>query len=252
MSRNKLSFFSALVIFLVLILAAQAAKAEKARVAYVLDGDTIVLSDGRHVRYIGVNAPEIAHENRPAQPFSKAAAAFNHDRVANTMVTLETDHEKFDHYGRTLAYVFLKDGTFVNESMVRQGLAFCLSFPKSSRFENRLLAAQRQAMADGLGLWQNWKESSSGGYWGNKHSRRFHAPDCRHGSAMSKKNRVWFGSMWDAFEQGYAPCAECLGDWMTVVKKGGQKAPLQGRLYSSFAAFAASMILVAIWAGTSS
>ena len=34
------------------------------QVRWVDDGDTIVLQDGRHVRYIGINAPEIEHEDQ--------------------------------------------------------------------------------------------------------------------------------------------------------------------------------------------
>ena len=38
-------------------------------VKWVTDGDTIVLSNGKRVRYIGINAPEIDHDNHRAQPF---------------------------------------------------------------------------------------------------------------------------------------------------------------------------------------
>ena len=33
-------------------------------VRWINDGDTVVLDDGRHVRYIGMNAPEIEHEDQ--------------------------------------------------------------------------------------------------------------------------------------------------------------------------------------------
>ena len=38
------------------------------KVRWVDDGDTIVLSKGEIVRYIGINAPEIEHENQKAEP----------------------------------------------------------------------------------------------------------------------------------------------------------------------------------------
>ena len=47
----------------------------------VSHGDTVVFKDGRHVRYIGMNAPETAHDNQKAGPFGYEAKKFNESLV---------------------------------------------------------------------------------------------------------------------------------------------------------------------------
>jgi micrococcal nuclease len=66
----------------------------------VEDGDTVVLEDDTHVRYIGMNAPEIEHEDRRAEPFGSKAKAFNKKLVYRQTVRLEFDREQHDQYGR--------------------------------------------------------------------------------------------------------------------------------------------------------
>jgi len=65
-------------------------------VRWVDDGDSIVLQDGRHVRYIGINAPEIQHDDRPAEPFGYEAKSLNKEFVYQKDVRLEYDREKKD------------------------------------------------------------------------------------------------------------------------------------------------------------
>lgn len=46
-----------------------------AEVREVIDGDSVLLTDGRQVRFIGVNTPERAKEGRVAEPLADAARA---------------------------------------------------------------------------------------------------------------------------------------------------------------------------------
>ncbi len=71
--------------------------AESVRVKYINDGDTVQLVDGRPVRYIGVNAPEIEHARQTAQPFGFEARALNAELVASQTVRLEYDLERLDN-----------------------------------------------------------------------------------------------------------------------------------------------------------
>ena len=108
----------------------QASADEFISVRRVYDGDTIELENGMHVRYIGINAPEIAHQDKPGEPFGPEALAFNEKIVLSRPVRIQGDQEASDQYDRRLAYVFLQDGTFVNQEMVRNGLAYVLyKFP---------------------------------------------------------------------------------------------------------------------------
>ncbi len=84
-------------------------------VSRVIDGDTIELADGITIRYIGVNTPEVG------QPGAEEATEANRALVEGKKVRLEYDVQKQDKYGRTLAYVYLEDGTFVNAELVKNG-----------------------------------------------------------------------------------------------------------------------------------
>ena len=89
---------------------------ESATVAEVVDGDTIELTDGRRVRYIGINTPE------RDQPYYREATEANRQLVAGQAVQLEFDQDTFDQYGRTLAYIWV-DGRMANLEILSQGFA---------------------------------------------------------------------------------------------------------------------------------
>jgi micrococcal nuclease len=80
----------------------------------VVDGDTIILSNGEKVRLIGVDTPETVRPNTPVEYYGKEASAFTKKMVEGKPVRLEYDWQQRDKYGRLLAYVYLMDGTFIN------------------------------------------------------------------------------------------------------------------------------------------
>jgi endonuclease YncB( thermonuclease family) len=178
-------------------------------VRWVDDGDTIVLDNGLKVRYLGINAPELAHGSQPGEPFGKEALKYNIKLVKGKKVRLETDIEKYDRYGRLLAYVFLKDGTFVNLEMVKAGYAYVLFLNPYLRYASKLLAAQRQAMLARKNIWQVILNDTCPYYKGNKKTHKFHRPDCSSVKDISPLNLVIFKTKWDAFFQGFSPCRRC-------------------------------------------
>ena len=182
---------------------------DTAVVKYVIDGDTVILKNGDDVRYIGIDAPEIDHENNRAELMGYEARSLNKALVGSKDVRLEYDHETRDHYGRRLAYVFLKNGTFVNRRLVRAGLATYLHKPPNLNYAENLLKAQQTAMSSKMGVWRTWSERSQS-YLGNRKSKRFHLPGCPYGTKTAPANRVLFSRQWDAYWEGYAPCAKCL------------------------------------------
>ena len=177
----------------------------------ICDGDTVVLHDGRHVRYIGINAPEIAHKDQPAEPFGYAAKRLNERLTLNQIVRLSTDKERKDRYGRLLAYVFLADGTLVNAEMLYRGYAHVRAQHPNVAYEQALLSAQQEAMSAGRGFWGHWK-AAKGRYIGNRRSKRFHLAACPFGQRTGPSNRIRFARVRDAFWHGYAPCQKC-GAW---------------------------------------
>ena len=121
-------------------------------VVRVIDGDTIELDRGERVRLIGVDAPESVDRRKPVQCFSRESAAFLRKLLKGKPVRLRYGDIRKDRYGRTLAYVFLKDGTHANEMLVQEGYAFAyVKYPFS--FQDDFVRLERQARSSRKGLW---------------------------------------------------------------------------------------------------
>ena len=88
-------------------------------VTNVIDGDTIVTSDGMRIRYIGLNTPE------KGQKYYQEALEFNRKLVQGKEIYIEFDEEKTDSFGRSLAYVYVQqeNPVFVNEAILKTGFA---------------------------------------------------------------------------------------------------------------------------------
>jgi micrococcal nuclease len=126
--------------------------AASAEVATVVDGDTIVLQDGRHVRLVQLDAPETDERECYAD---QARTTLYRLIPPGTDVEIETDPalDRVDRFGRTLAYVE-KDGTNINLELVREGAAAPWFFDGDrGRHAAELLAAASDARAGQRGLW---------------------------------------------------------------------------------------------------
>jgi micrococcal nuclease len=128
---------------------------EDAIVTKVIDGDTIEVRvhDTRFtVRYIGIDAPET--RGTAAQTcLSRQATTANRALVQGKTLRLERDVSEFDSFGRLLRYVYLPDGTLVNEALVKTGFAQATTFPPDVKYADRLAAAQQSARDAKSGLW---------------------------------------------------------------------------------------------------
>ena len=121
-------------------------------VTRVIDGDTIALNTGEKVRLIGVDTPETVHPEKTVEYFGKEASAFTKRMCEGKKVKLEYDWQKYDKYGRILAYVYLEDETFLNAEIIKQGYGFAYTkFP--FRYLEEFRQYQKEAMEDGKGLW---------------------------------------------------------------------------------------------------
>jgi micrococcal nuclease len=181
----------------------------EAVVAHVVDGDTVALANGQKVRLLGIDAPELEHEGKPADFLAHKSRKFLTELVQGQQVRLEYDRLRYDRYGRTLAYLFLPDGTNVSRELVRQGLAHVYTVPPNMRFREELLAAQREAINARRGVWLKALKQDEPFYIGNRRSLLFHRPTCHLGHNTSQANRVEFRSILDAYLQGYSPCRTC-------------------------------------------
>lgn len=123
-------------------------KQEVFTVSRVIDGDTIELSDGRRVRYIGIDTPELTQN----ECFASEATARNRQLVEGKGVRFEKDVSETDRYGRLPRYVYVGD-TFVNDSLVREGYANSYTYPPDVKYQNQFLEAQNAARSANKGLW---------------------------------------------------------------------------------------------------
>lgn len=134
-------------------LAATSVADETATVRHVLDGDTFILVDGRHVRLIGVNAPELGKDGAPGQPLAKQARNRLSRLVKGQPVTLSYEHERQDHYGRWLAHARLAEGESVEEILLREGLVWAIAIPPNVDQLSSLFMVENEARAAGRGIW---------------------------------------------------------------------------------------------------
>ncbi len=148
----------ALLLILLPIPVSSQADSATVQVVRIIRGDTIevccVFGDRVKVRYIGVDTPETHHPMRGVEPYGMEAAEANRKLVDGKTVRLEFDVQQFDKYGRTLAYVYLEDGTFVNAWLVEHGYAMVMTVPPNVKYQDLFLRLQREAREAGRGLWE--------------------------------------------------------------------------------------------------
>jgi micrococcal nuclease len=133
----------------------------------VVDGDTLVLENGERVRLIGIDTPEMHESNKLSrdaqrsdqdkatiQKLGRKAYEFTRGLVEGKRVSLEFDAERYDKYGRLLAYAYLKDGTFVNAEIVKQGYASLMTIPPNVKYADLFRDLYREAREARRGLWK--------------------------------------------------------------------------------------------------
>ncbi len=135
---------------LILLLLGCASTPEKAKVVRVIDGDTIVIEGGYHIRYIGIDTPE------KDEPYYEEARQYNREMLDGKVVRLERDEKGKgkDEYGRLLRYVYVGD-IFVNAELVRKGYAEVHPkgiFPEIEHHD-LLKEAEEEAKEAGRGMW---------------------------------------------------------------------------------------------------
>ncbi|HEX6246300.1 MAG TPA: thermonuclease family protein [Nocardioidaceae bacterium] len=141
-------------------------EAERARVVSHVDGDTLhlVSTDDRPealrpdedttVRLLEVDTPEHGRDGQPEECYADEATEALENLVAvGEDVWVLPDRDLLDRYGRTLLYLWTDDGAFVNLEMVRQGYARAVLHEPNDAFIDVMNEAERQARAEGRGMW---------------------------------------------------------------------------------------------------
>ena len=126
----------------------------------VVDGDTFWIYDGSQkglkIRLIGVDAPESKNSRtKELAYFGREASDYLTSLIAGRKVRLEYDVGQFDKYGRTLAYVYLENGTFINATLVKNGYATVMTIPPNVKYADTFLKLERKARNQKRGLWRD-------------------------------------------------------------------------------------------------
>ncbi len=125
------------------------------RVVEIIDGDTLLLENGREVRLVGLQAPKIAlgRENFKEWPLGYDARDALTEIALNKNVSLYFGGRDMDRYGRSLAHLFLDDGTWVQGEMLRRGMARVYSFADNRSVVGEMLEAEQEAFGAARGIW---------------------------------------------------------------------------------------------------
>jgi micrococcal nuclease len=126
------------------------------RVGHVVDGDTIVLRNGQHVRLVQIDTPEVFFG---AECYGRAASLTTKRLLpqgSRVRLFVEPATDRVDQYGRLLRYVVRVNGALnVNIRLVAVGAAAPYFYRgRRGRYANRLESLAKRARAKKLGLWR--------------------------------------------------------------------------------------------------
>ena len=171
--RNKKSLLTILLVFLALLLSLllgeklyqgqlHAPEVREVKVEEVIDGDTIQVKDLQkdeifRVRYLGIDTPELDGPDYESC-FSDQAKEKNEALVLDQKLMLEFDKDRYDRFGRTLAYVYTLDEwgekeVFVNLELLQEGYARFYLDKQNTLYQDELVQTALTAHEDFSGLW---------------------------------------------------------------------------------------------------
>jgi endonuclease YncB( thermonuclease family) len=133
------------------------AAGDSAVVREIVDGDTVVLDDGRQVRLVGIQAPKLplGRANFEKWPLADEAKEALSELVLGRRVTLGYGGQRQDRYGRELAHLFTDDGLWVQVSLLELGYARVYSFADNRSLVARMLEAEELARDATQGIWRH-------------------------------------------------------------------------------------------------
>lgn len=192
------------------------------RVKRIIDGDTIELTSGEKLRYIGINTPESVDPRKPVQCFAHQASEQNKKLVEGKLVRLEKDISDKDKYGRLLRYVYV-DNIFVNDYLVKEGYALASSYPPDIKYQKVFQFSQQEAINNNKGLWKTCPINESKllnalpctikGNITSQFEKIYHTPECPNYSRISidlAKGEQYFCSELEASQSGYRKAQNCV------------------------------------------
>jgi micrococcal nuclease len=127
---------------------------EWAEVGAIFDGDTLRLTDQRIIRFIAINAPELAHDGQDEQPLAEAAKlALSRLLPVGSRIGLRYDAERLDSHRRLLAHVFDQTGHNISARLLQQGYAFAIAISPNLWQSSCYFVQEATARTHKRGIW---------------------------------------------------------------------------------------------------
>lgn len=132
-----------------------------ATISRVVDGDTVQLSTGEKVRFVGVNTPESTTRH---ETYGKEASNYTTSKLQGKSVWLQKDVSETDRYGRLLRIIWLAIPTndmdeneirskMFNADLVLNGYAEPSTYPPDVKYSDSFVKFAREARTANKGLW---------------------------------------------------------------------------------------------------
>lgn len=127
------------------------------KVVEIVDGDTLILEDGREVRLVGIQAPKLplGRPDFKTWPLADAAKLALVRIALYKTVTLSYGGRRVDRYGRQLAHLHDEKGAWIQGELLRQGMARVYSFDDNRALVAEMLAIEQEARAGRRGIWKH-------------------------------------------------------------------------------------------------
>ncbi|MHC5111958.1 MAG: thermonuclease family protein [Planctomycetota bacterium] len=174
----------------------------RASVTRVVSGHAVKLENDKRLNYAGIRAP---YKN---EPLHDEARERNKELVEGRNIRLRFESDASQEGERIRGYAFTRDG-FINEILVREGLAYVRATTRERRFSETLLEAQKQARRRQRGIWKRRSASKESGYPADPKYGNFHRPSCEEVGNIKPERRTDFRTFREAVTVGFAPCTKC-------------------------------------------
>lgn len=131
-----------------------AGKASPVKISKVVDGDTVRTTDGRSLRFVGVNTPELNSERGDPEPYARDAKRAVESWLSRGSLSWVPAIDSRDRYGRHLGYLIIDDQT-IAQRLIEAGLGWAVAVAPNIQLADCLLSQESEARQQQLGVWQS-------------------------------------------------------------------------------------------------
>jgi micrococcal nuclease len=190
------------------------------RVRKVVDGDTVMLENGVHVRYHGINTPEMGHFVKDQAPLALEATSRNISLVEGKRIRLKLAPEPLDMHGRVVATVLVLSETEAGETdagriLLKEGLARPMGLGVPAQELQELKQLEAKAKEAKLGIWGledelRGPDKSGKPYCATSTGNVYHIAACTSAKKIRAQNLHQYATIEEAEAAGLKPCSKCL------------------------------------------